>query len=78
MVTATTANRFPLGGFTTVNANVGIDHGPWRGLLYVNNLTNKLALNSAPNTDTWGAGAAGLVNQPRTAGAMLTYRFGKH
>ena len=77
MVTATTANRFPLGGFTTATASVGIDHGPWHGLLYVNNLTNKLGLNSAPNTDTWGQGAAALVNQPRTAGFMLTYRFGK-
>jgi outer membrane receptor for ferric coprogen and ferric-rhodotorulic acid len=77
MVTATTANRFPLGGFTTASATVGIDHGQWRGLLYVNSVTNKLGLNSAPNTDTWGQGAAALINRPRTAGFVLTYRLGK-
>jgi len=78
MVTATTANRFPVGGFATLNATFGINHGAWRGLVYVNNLTNKLGMNSGANTDTWGQGAAALVNQPRTAGVLLTYRYSNH
>ena len=46
--------------------------------MYVNNLTNKLGMNSGANTDTWGQGAAALVNQPRTAGVLLTYRYSNH
>jgi hypothetical protein len=54
---------------------MSIDRSHWHGLLYINNATNKLGFNSAPNTDTWGQGAAVLVNQPRTAGVMLTYKL---
>jgi iron complex outermembrane receptor protein len=75
MNTATTANRFPVGGFATATVSMSVDHGHWHGLLYINNATNKLGFNSAPNTDTWGQGAAVLVNQPRTAGVMLTYKL---
>jgi outer membrane receptor protein involved in Fe transport len=77
MVTTTTPNRFPVGGFTTTNVSMNIDHGHWHGLVYINNATNKLGFNSAPNTDTWGQGAAVLVNQPRTAGVMVTYKLGE-
>lgn len=75
MVTTTTPNRFPVGGFTTTNVSMNIDYGHWHGLVYINNATNKLGFNSAPNTDTWGQGAAVLVNQPRTAGVMVTYKL---
>jgi iron complex outermembrane receptor protein len=75
MNTTTTADRYPVGGYTTTNATLALDHGGWRGLLYVNNATNKLGLNSAPITDTYGPGAGALINQPRTVGLLLTYKL---
>jgi outer membrane receptor protein involved in Fe transport len=77
MLTATTANRFPLPGYTTADASVSIGHGAYHLLVYARNLTNKIALNSGANSDIYGAGASALVTRPRTVGIALSYALGQ-
>jgi iron complex outermembrane receptor protein len=65
-------------GFTVVNARIGIEYGPrWEASVFVDNLLNKIG-----ETDLPSAISADLpttrryaVNQPRTVGAALTFRY---
>jgi outer membrane receptor protein involved in Fe transport len=65
-------------GFTVVNLRLGLDRGAaWEAAVFVNNLLNKIG-----ETDLPSAISADLpttrryaVNQPRTVGVSLTYRY---
>jgi outer membrane receptor protein involved in Fe transport len=61
-----------------VNARAGLGHDNWEADLFVDNLTNRVALISANNT-SFQFNIPQVVrystNQPRTAGVQLNYKF---
>jgi outer membrane receptor protein involved in Fe transport len=69
---------YKLPSYNLVNARVGFAHNSWSTDLFVDNLTNKVALMSANNT-SFQFNIPQLVrystNQPRTVGVQLNYRF---
>jgi len=69
---------YKLPSYSLVNARVGLGRGNWDAALFVDNLTNKVALISANNT-SFQFNIPQVVrystNQPRTAGVQLNYRF---
>jgi iron complex outermembrane receptor protein len=69
---------YKLPSYSLVNARVGLGRGGWDASLFVDNLTNKVALVSANNT-SFQFNIPQVVrystNQPRTAGIQLNYKF---
>jgi iron complex outermembrane recepter protein len=69
---------YKLPSYSLVNARVGLGRGNWDAALFVDNLTNKVALLSANNT-SFQFNIPQVVrystNQPRTAGIQLNYKF---
>jgi iron complex outermembrane recepter protein len=69
---------YKLPSYSLVNARVGIGRGTWDAALFVDNLTNKVALMSANNT-SFQFNIPQVVrystNQPRTAGIQVNYKF---
>ena len=69
---------YRLPAYNIVNARVGLGHGGWSAHLFVDNLTNKVALMTANNT-SFQFNIPQVVrystNQPRTVGAQLNYKF---
>jgi iron complex outermembrane recepter protein len=69
---------YKLPSYSLVNARVGLGRGNWDAALFVDNLTNKVALISANNT-SFQFNSPQVVrystNQPRTAGIQLDYKF---
>jgi len=69
---------YKLPSYSLVNARVGLGRGNWDASLFVDNLTNKVALISANNT-SFQFNIPQVVrystNQPRTAGVQLNYKF---
>jgi outer membrane receptor protein involved in Fe transport len=69
---------YKLPSYSLVNARVGLGRGGWDASLFVDNLTNKVALVSANNT-SFQFNIPQVVrystNQPRTAGVQLNYKF---
>jgi iron complex outermembrane recepter protein len=65
-------------GYNIANAHFGLAHGNWSASVFVDNLTNKVALVSANNT-SFQFNIPQLVrystNQPRTFGTQFNYRF---
>ena len=64
---------YTLPSYNLVNARVGVTHGSWSADLFVDNLTNKVALMTANNT-SFQFNIPELVrystNQPRTIGTL--------
>ena len=69
---------YKLPSYALANARVGLGHGNWSADLFVDNLTNKVALISANNT-SFQFNIPQVVrystNQPRTVGVQLNYKF---
>jgi iron complex outermembrane recepter protein len=69
---------YKLPSYTLANARVALAHGSWSTDLFVDNLTNKVALISANNT-SFQFNIPQVVrystNQPRTVGVQLNYKF---
>jgi iron complex outermembrane receptor protein len=69
---------YKLPSYNLVNARVGLAHGDWSANLFVDNLTNKVALMTANNT-SFQFNIPQVVryttNQPRTVGVQLNYKF---
>ena len=69
---------YTLPSYNISNLRFGLAHGNWSASLYVNNLTNKVALMTANNT-SFQFNIPQLVrystNQPRTFGTQLNYHF---
>jgi iron complex outermembrane recepter protein len=69
---------YKLPSYSLVNARVGLGRGGWDVALFVDNLTNKVALISANNT-SFQFNIPQVVrystNQPRTAGVQINYKF---
>jgi outer membrane receptor protein involved in Fe transport len=69
---------YVLPSYSLVNARAGLAHGDWSANLFVDNLTNKVALMTANNT-SFQFNIPQLVrystNQPRTVGMQINYKF---
>jgi outer membrane receptor protein involved in Fe transport len=69
---------YKLPAYSLVNARAGLGHGNWDADLFVDNLTNRVALVSANNT-SFQFNIPQVVrystNQPRTVGVQLNYKF---
>jgi outer membrane receptor protein involved in Fe transport len=69
---------YKLPSYSLANARVGVAHGDWSADLFVDNLTNKVALMTANNT-SFQFNIPQVVryatNQPRTVGVQLNYKF---
>jgi outer membrane receptor protein involved in Fe transport len=67
-----------LPSYNLVNARVNLAHGDWSANVFVDNLTNKVALMTANNT-SFQFNIPQVVrystNQPRTVGVQLNYKF---
>jgi len=67
-----------LPSYSIANLRLILAHGPWSAHLYLNNLTDKVALISANNT-SFQFNVPQLIrystNQPRTVGIQLNYAF---
>jgi outer membrane receptor protein involved in Fe transport len=69
---------YRLPSYNLVNARVGLGHASWSADLFVDNLTNKVALMTANNT-SFQFNIPQVVrystNQPRTVGVQASYKF---
>jgi iron complex outermembrane recepter protein len=69
---------YKLPSYNLANARVGLAHGDWSTDLFVDNLTNKVALMTANNT-SFQFNIPQVVryttNQPRTVGVQANYKF---
>jgi iron complex outermembrane recepter protein len=69
---------YKLPSYNLANARIGLARNSWSADLFVDNLTNKVALITANNT-SFQFNIAELVrystNQPRTVGVTLNYKF---
>jgi iron complex outermembrane recepter protein len=69
---------YKLPSYDLANARVGLAHGDWSADLFVDNLTNKVALMTANNT-SFQFNIPQVVryttNQPRTVGIQANYKF---
>jgi outer membrane receptor protein involved in Fe transport len=70
--------NYTLPSYNLANARVNLAHGDWSANLFVDNLTNKVALMTANNT-SFQFNIPQVVrystNQPRTVGVQLNYKF---
>jgi outer membrane receptor protein involved in Fe transport len=69
---------YKLPSYNIANARVNLAHGDWSANLFVDNLTNKVALMTANNTSfqfNIPQVARFSTNQPRTVGMQINYRF---
>jgi outer membrane receptor protein involved in Fe transport len=72
------ASYVTLPSYSIAAARVGLSNDRWSANLFVNNLTNKIAWNTANNTEfQYNIPAVTRIstNQPRTFGTELNYRF---
>jgi iron complex outermembrane recepter protein len=69
---------YKLPSYNLANARAGVAHGDWSADLFVDNLTNKVALMTANNT-SFQFNIPQVVryatNQPRTVGVQLNFKF---
>ena len=69
---------YNLPSYAIANARVILAHGNWSANLFIDNLTNKVALETANNT-SFQFNIPQLVrystNQPRTFGTQVNYKF---
>ena len=69
---------YKLPSYNIANARVNLAHGDWSANLFVDNLTNKVALTTANNTSfqfNIPQVARFSTNQPRTVGMQINYKF---
>jgi iron complex outermembrane recepter protein len=70
--------NYTLPSYNLVDARVNLAHGAWSSSVFVDNLTNKVALMTANNT-SFQFNIPQIVrystNQPRTVGVQVNYKF---
>jgi outer membrane receptor protein involved in Fe transport len=70
--------NYTLPSYNLANARVSLAHGDWSANMFVDNLTNKVALMTANNT-SFQFNIPQVVryttNQPRTVGVQVNYKF---
>jgi outer membrane receptor protein involved in Fe transport len=73
-----TATNPRAGGYTTVDTNLTVLKDSWRLALYVDNVTNALAINSYTDPAFFGNRWSGIVYRPRTVGVSFSYAYKGH
>lgn len=69
-------NYTELGGYTLLNANMGLGEDYWHVRLFMNNVTNKRAVTGQQGDFYYGPqGKFSYINQPRTVGVDVNYQF---
>lgn len=64
-------------GYTMVGARMGYSRPHWQAALYVDNLTNRIGVNSYTDPIQWGKYYQALVTRPRTIGLTVSYSVGE-
>lgn len=59
-------------------ARAGYTLPHWAATVYVDNLTNRIGVNSYTDPIQWGKYYQALVSRPRTVGLTLSYSFKEH
>ncbi len=67
-----------VGGYALVGARIGYSRPHWLATLYVDNLTNRLGVNSYTDPIQWGKFYQALVSRPRTIGLTVSYSVAEH
>ena len=75
MIPALSATIPTVNGYTMVGARIGYTQSHWQSALYVDNLTNRLGINSYTDPSQWGQYYQALVSRPRTVGVTAGYSF---
>ncbi len=60
-------------GYTMFDARVGYTNQQWMTALYVDNLTNRLGINSYTDPAEYGQRYSAIVSRPRTVGLTVGY-----
>jgi iron complex outermembrane recepter protein len=74
LIPALSATIPTVGGYSMVDARIGYTLSHWQAMLYVDNLTNELGINSYTDPAQWKYYQA-LVSRPRTVGFTIGYSF---
>lgn len=64
-------------GYTLVGARAAYAISHWTATLYVDNLTDRVGVNSYTDPVQWGRYYQALVSTPRTVGLMVNYSLGR-
>ncbi len=75
MLPALSATIPTVPSYTLVGARVSYTQSHWMGTLYVDNLTNRIGVNSYTDPSQWGQYYQALVSRPRTVGLTVAYSF---
>ncbi|MDE1923041.1 MAG: TonB-dependent receptor, partial [Gammaproteobacteria bacterium] len=75
MLPALSATIPTVPSYTLVGARVSYTQSHWEGTLYVDNLTNRIGVNSYTDPSQWGQYYQALVSRPRTVGLTIAYSF---
>jgi outer membrane receptor protein involved in Fe transport len=62
-------------GYTTLDARATLTQAAWQVSLYVDNLTDELAITSYTDPAIYGSRYSALVSRPRTIGFSVSYSF---
>jgi outer membrane receptor protein involved in Fe transport len=62
-------------GYTMLNTRLNFTEEHWRGSLYVDNLTNRLGVESYSDPFNYGSNYQAIVSRPRTYGFSVGYSF---
>jgi iron complex outermembrane recepter protein len=75
LIPALSATIPAVGGYTMLDTRLGYTLTHWAATAYVNNLTNKLGINSYSDPFNYGPNYQAVVSTPRTVGVTLGYSF---
>jgi iron complex outermembrane recepter protein len=78
LIPALSATIPTVGGYTMLDTRLSYTLAHWVVTAYVNNLTNRLGINSYSDPFNYGANYQAVVSTPRTVGLTLGYSFKEH
>jgi iron complex outermembrane receptor protein len=78
LIPALSATIPTVGGYTMLDTRLNYTLSHWMVTAYVNNLTNRLGINSYSDPFNYGTNYQAVVSTPRTVGLTLGYSFKEH
>ncbi|MEA3108412.1 MAG: iron complex outerrane recepter protein [Gammaproteobacteria bacterium] len=75
LIPALSATIPTVAGYTMVDARASYSLTHWMGTIYVDNLTNRLGINSYSDPANYGTNYQAIVSRPRTYGFTVGYSF---
>ncbi len=73
LVPALSASIPTVSGYTMLDTRLGYTHANWDATLYVDNVTNRLGINSYSDPFNYAQFYQAVVSTPRTVGLTLSY-----